>query len=507
MRMFFSVLALLTAHLTGQAATIQIDASALSVSEIKIFSVGNFSKQASVNLSPGTYLLGYVPGTTTGGAIAGFEFTVDANGLLQYSSDFDSFLQGRGTSSLLVQGIEVSIQSKLSVNEIWLQAVDGWSTQEPISARLLPGIHSLGYYAMDAEAEVAFHGVDFTVQADSTVSVASDLQNILAGHGSANLTLVGLSLTIESELASNDTRLFGVVSWSKATTNPTTLQLLPGRYGVGYLAITAASYYFNGVSFTLGQRGVSYNAEFEGLVSGAGSDTLRLHGFPVAIDLRKHAVSSYYLTAIAGFDNNASQLARLFPGVHQLQYDRNQIFDVNEQGACDLSDPLDNRIFSAGSQALLCANRASELSVETPDPAVAKKAAQITASIADADLSDASWILSVDYGDGTAQRLNVTEGDFTLSHVYEKLGQYRVRLSALDSRGAVSTAETVITVQKSVQKNPWKQLLKERLRALIEKRRKLHQQHREDCRDKMVKRLKDLDEKVRKVREKKRKRA
>src|SRR2546426_4797111 len=90
------------------AADITIDARALSETQFSVSGVTGCldgSQVQTVVLSPGAYTFA---GCGTG---IGFSFSVGAGGLISYDPDLEVFLDGAGTSGLVVQGFHVTIDA------------------------------------------------------------------------------------------------------------------------------------------------------------------------------------------------------------------------------------------------------------------------------------------------------------------------------------------------------------------------------------------------------------
>jgi hypothetical protein len=87
-------------------ANISIDARSLSIPGFSIAGVGTFSTSSVelVDLAPGTYIVGTV------GSPA-FEFKVDASGRVDYDVSLDTFVAGRGTTTLTVTGFQLTIDA------------------------------------------------------------------------------------------------------------------------------------------------------------------------------------------------------------------------------------------------------------------------------------------------------------------------------------------------------------------------------------------------------------
>ena len=89
--------------------SIQIDATQLYYVFFLIPGITQFIETKTpqtVKLAPGPYSFQVASGDI------GFAFQVTAQGKLDYSSQFDTFLEGRGTSQLTVKGLEVTIDAR-----------------------------------------------------------------------------------------------------------------------------------------------------------------------------------------------------------------------------------------------------------------------------------------------------------------------------------------------------------------------------------------------------------
>ncbi|MCO5143351.1 MAG: PKD domain-containing protein [Oligoflexia bacterium] len=465
------------------AAMVSVDASQLSTNGFKIFGKGNYNSVSSLSIDPGNYFLGYVSESPSGyGGISGFDFTIEANGTFSYSNELDQFLSGRGTSHLQISGIPIQIQSSLSVKDLWVSNVISWEVAEnnPAELRLLPGKHSLGYYMQEASGNVSFNGVEFQVNAEGTATINAD--EIASGSGSSLLHLKGHRIYIESHLAANDTYLFGLLSWRKSEENPRELHLLPGIYGVGYTSVTQDGNFHNALDFTIDNQGrVTYEDALDTSLDGFGTDVLSLVGMPIQLNFLNYrsSIPVFYLNAVAGYDNNMTQTANIFPGRHEIYYwiGKQQV-DIDENGACDLDESIsDPEIFYKGSQSLICTNRAPELSIESNESLFLGEPFEMNGIVSDPDMHDSEFYILVNYGDGQSQQIQVNGGSFSLNHLYQAIGTYQVRIDVMDSSQSMASNSMEITVNnKTVVKKDKK--LKKIKRWLVAKKKEYKENNR-----------------------------
>jgi RHS repeat-associated protein len=100
-----------TNRLTMRGFTMSLDTSALSQRGYiiqSLFTFGSILQSGTpVTVLPTTYLF-----QIGSGLVASFSWTVGYDGTIQYPSEFDSFLSGRGTSTLVVRGHRVAVDAR-----------------------------------------------------------------------------------------------------------------------------------------------------------------------------------------------------------------------------------------------------------------------------------------------------------------------------------------------------------------------------------------------------------
>jgi hypothetical protein len=130
----------------GHLVTITIDATALRWRTFFVSDTGQFSgdKPQIIELAEGTYTFGTL-GTPS------FLFSVTAAGTVDYPpGPLDGFVEGRGTTTLVVKGLEIKIDARpLAMPSFWLlDSGSDLSLQRPADVentlRLIPGGYRFG---------------------------------------------------------------------------------------------------------------------------------------------------------------------------------------------------------------------------------------------------------------------------------------------------------------------------------------------------------------------------
>jgi hypothetical protein len=174
------------------AADIAIDARALSETQFSVSGVTGCldeSQVQTVALSPGAYTFA---GCGTG---IGFSFSVGADGLVSYNPALEVFLDGAGTSGLVVQGFPVTIDGRGLTDGFYLDNLgnEACLDQSQVQAfTLLPG----DYIFLTCTSSPL--GLRFTVGPDGKISYDPSLEPfILDGAGTSGLVVHGFPITID----------------------------------------------------------------------------------------------------------------------------------------------------------------------------------------------------------------------------------------------------------------------------------------------------------------------
>jgi hypothetical protein len=145
-----------------------------------------------VQLEPGTYQV--IVGS---GLVADFTFTVNPQGKVDFDPSFGSFLAGRGTSTLVVTGFEITFDARyLSGPTTLFVLPDGFPVLNT-KIRLLP---ASSYQVEQGSGSVAQWkikiGLDGKLHYDPPLDIAQN--GFLAGNGTTTLQLFGFPLLVDA---------------------------------------------------------------------------------------------------------------------------------------------------------------------------------------------------------------------------------------------------------------------------------------------------------------------
>lgn len=131
----------------------------------------------------------------TGAAPADFTFSVDSAGRIQYAAENEAFLGGAGSDTLVLEGLDVTVDARyLSGSGVLLAHVppnnEDWLRHETV--RLLPA----PVYTFQQSSGVI---VNFrtALLRNGNWSYSEDLDDYAAGNGTPTLTLYGFALLID----------------------------------------------------------------------------------------------------------------------------------------------------------------------------------------------------------------------------------------------------------------------------------------------------------------------
>ncbi len=262
-----------TAALTINGRTITVDARPLSAPYVQLDGPAVLATNTAVTTFtglPGTYTLLDLIGGATGQA----SFILSASGTVSYSPALEGVLTGAGTAALVVHGATVTVDATaLSVPQLRLADHFDPGTATPFACHFLPGQYSL------TDIDAYNDPVAFTVGSDAKVGYDPALQGILTGAGTSTLTVHGVTITVDATAISLPLLTFDTVL-ETAIDKPIRLTVLPGAD-----AFRDADGYNDPVAFSVGRDGtVQYDPALEGLVTGAGTSTLTIHGVTITVD-------------------------------------------------------------------------------------------------------------------------------------------------------------------------------------------------------------------------------
>ena len=159
-------------------------------------------------------------------------FTVTASGTVDIDPEYDEFLSGRGTSTLLIHGAPVVVDaSALTHPSPFMFSAQVLSSESAQTVGLLPGGHFVGYNACCGQRPE----VTIQIGLDGTVDYDPLLEGVLLGQGTSSLTVAGATFSIDA--TNLDAPSFVVGSYirlSTATVHELTVIPGPGNFLPGY---------------------------------------------------------------------------------------------------------------------------------------------------------------------------------------------------------------------------------------------------------------------------------
>lgn len=279
-----------TNSLTLNGAEVQIDATSLLQTYMSVDYVAEDpSTPLTTRLLPGDHFV-YVTG-----AIQWFKVATD--GTISYDAALEGILSGQGTSSLKLNGAEVHIDASSLLQTYMSLDYVAEDPATPFSARLLPGDHFV--YVTGAIQW-------FKVETDGTISYDSALEGILSGQGTNSLTLNGAEIQFDTTALLPAYMSMDYVAFEPG--KPFSARLLPGDHFV----------YATGgiVWFKVNTDGtVGYDPTLEGILTGAGTNKLAVHGRTISVNPAALANTALSMDYVAIDSQNPFQVS-LLPGQH-----------------------------------------------------------------------------------------------------------------------------------------------------------------------------------------------
>jgi hypothetical protein len=332
-----------TSTLTVNGRTITIDATALSMPRLVLDSallVLNSAPSVFTDL-PGTYQL-----TVGGTAPPTVSFTLNPNGTVAYAPALEGILTGAGTSTLKVNGRTVTIDA--TALSLPAGAVDNAvlvRNTAPLAFTGLPG----QYIFTDPSGGTP--AVTFTINPNGTVGYDATLEGILTGAGTSTLKVNGRTVTLDATAL---TLPAGAVDNAVLVRNTAPLAFtgLPGQY-----IFTDPSGGTPAVTFTINPNGtVSYDPTLEGILTGAGTSTLKVHGVTVTLDATALTLPAGALDNAVLVRNTAPLVFTGLPGSYQFTDPSGGSpavsFTINLNGTVGYDPTLEGILTGAGTSTL-----------------------------------------------------------------------------------------------------------------------------------------------------------
>ncbi|MFI8521808.1 Ig-like domain repeat protein [Streptomyces sp. NPDC085481] len=232
-----------------------------------------------VTLPAGTgYRLRLGDGTT-----AAVAFDVREDGTLDFAPEHDAFLDGRGGRRLTVRGVPVTVDARALDHPLTpdLPGAAPLAQDRVHEVRLLPA----ATYRLRVEPGTADGGIGFSVTPDGRVRLAADAEAAgVAEAVGSTLTVQGRTVTVDGRALSHGLLPVGVPDADGGSfLSPSTVHRLTLLPAAGYV-FHAAPGVAADFSYTVRADGtVDYDASCDRFLTGRGTGTLVVGGFPVAL--------------------------------------------------------------------------------------------------------------------------------------------------------------------------------------------------------------------------------
>ncbi|MFI5952698.1 hypothetical protein [Cryptosporangium sp. NPDC051539] len=278
------------------------------------------STPAVLSLAPGTY--GF---QQMSGVISDLRFTVRDDGTLDYDPRFDAYAGGRGTTTLIVRGVPVTVDTSALSHGLLPMILGGTA--------LDPGVHDLrlvpaaGHRFQPASGIVA----DFTMDVTSDGTVETDPRFAGFAHtDGARLTITGYPITLDFAALSHGL-LPMLLGWAGPSLPPGVheLSIIPGEH----YRFQPASGVVADFDISVSPAGdLTIDTRFDGFAR-VSARTVTIPGYVVTID---SAAVSFFLTPIL-LDFAGGTLA---PGLNDLTLIPTAIGAYAFRSSADILDPL-----------------------------------------------------------------------------------------------------------------------------------------------------------------------
>jgi hypothetical protein len=220
----------------------------------------------------------------------------------------------------------------------------------PFSFSALPGTYTLTDVADSGAA------VQFTLNPNGTVSYAANLEGILTGTGTANMTVKGRTATLDLRPLSLPYLVLDsdVVVHNSA---PFAFTGLPGTYTLWDSVGSGAT-----VQFSLNPSGtVSYAANLEGILTGTGTTTLTVKGRTATLDARGFSQTFLSVNNDVNMLTTAPFAFTALPGTYTLggvgRPDTDVLFTLNANGTVGYDPTLQGMLTGTGTTTLTVKGR------------------------------------------------------------------------------------------------------------------------------------------------------
>jgi hypothetical protein len=303
---------------------IDIDATGASYVSFGISGEGGWKDARRVQpfrLSLGTHVLLTSPGYR-------IVFTVTDSWTVDYDHRYDHVVAGRGTQTLAVHGLPVTVDTTGTSYSDTAVSGTGWPNIGKVrTLNLLPGPHLVQAPSGSV--------VPFRVTDAGRVEFDPALDRMLSGRNTTTLAVRGLPVTVDTTDTDYTNTAISGTGWLTVGT-VRTLNLLPGPHYVQ--APTGGA-----VRFQVTDAG-RVAVDESRWVSGSGTSTLTVHGVAVTIDATATTHTGIRVAGVPGWkDPHHVQTVRLLPGNHRIGTLDGRTYDfvVTDNGLIDYDPSLD----------------------------------------------------------------------------------------------------------------------------------------------------------------------
>lgn len=338
----------LGAPFSAEATLVKIDATNLNVISLVVSGSGTLerfpaSTVKELDLDEGSFVLRYNSATSP---IPVVSFEVTSNGLIDFNGAQDPYMSGRGTDTLVVHGLAVSLDVRAldTFGPNILAASRNVFSSGTATVNLLPGGHRLYFQTGGLGVpRLVFHvtqkGTVDVVEvwdADTNVLAPGDAY-IASGLGTDSLVVQGTPIIVDaSALSTSNPALNAIGSMASGIFNSEGIahvSVLPGSHFFYYNTVTRLSHYPrmyftvkpDGTigAVTVADRDLSVspstivNASADHLVSGVGTTRLKILGAPVNL-IVTGCDENFSLWDFGVFPEMTVNTVRVLPGGHRL---------------------------------------------------------------------------------------------------------------------------------------------------------------------------------------------
>ena len=318
------------AAFTPVRVDITIDATALTAPQFQLKQdstiIGTFDTTPTnpvLALTPGIYTLSSAltfEVTTTGGAI---QFEVTQAGTLDYDSSLDSVLSGRGSTTLTVQGVSLTVDATALDARLLFSMYGVVSSQSVSSAQVVTLVP--GQNEFHIAGQIPNFGFFFDMGSDGVIDFDPTLDAYVSGRGTSTLTVTGFPVTIDTSNLTAPQFAFMGHQGIDATSGGVSLQLMPHGYNLQSAVTTTATTRAGRVDFTVETDGTitltNPALEADGIVSGDGTNALAVTGIALSVDATALTADSLNLFGVNNVlpTKPAPQALQLMPGDHLVK--------------------------------------------------------------------------------------------------------------------------------------------------------------------------------------------